>query len=182
MRLENRYLISASRASFASGNTLMLIKSPPHWRYIRLSARVENWGPSMHTMHLPVTSFTPRPSSASARLTGPSSHRTSRRLNGSPNAACATTVVSSKKLAGRTPFVRSMICVGRANIPGETSSRSDPTALKARIARTPRDLSAAMFARDGTADGLRVCPNPCLARKATRVPVGREAMVIGEEG
>jgi hypothetical protein len=24
------YLISASRASFASGNTLMLIRSPPH--------------------------------------------------------------------------------------------------------------------------------------------------------
>jgi hypothetical protein len=39
-----------------------------------------------------------------------------------------------------------------------------------------------MFARAGTADGLKVCPCPCLARKATLVPEGRAAMVIGEEG
>ena len=39
-----------------------------------------------------------------------------------------------------------------------------------------------MFARAGTAVGLSVCPSPCRARKATRVPDGSEAIVIGEEG
>jgi hypothetical protein len=39
-----------------------------------------------------------------------------------------------------------------------------------------------MFARAGTADGLSVCPTPCRERKATRVPDGSEAIVIGEEG
>jgi hypothetical protein len=159
----------------------MLIKSPPHWRYIRLSARVENCGPSMHTIHLSVTSLTPRPSSSKTRPTGPASHWTSLRAKGSPNAACATTL-ASKKLAGRMPRVRSIICVGSANVPGGISSRSEPTALNASTARTPRDLSAAMFARVGIAVGLIVCPAPCRARKATRVPDGNEAIVIGEEG
>lgn len=39
------YSSSASRASLASGMTDMLIMSPPHCRYIRDSARVENAGP-----------------------------------------------------------------------------------------------------------------------------------------
>lgn len=39
-----------------------------------------------------------------------------------------------------------------------------------------------MFARDGIAVGLSVCPAPWRARKATRVPDGSEAIVIGEEG
>ena len=38
---------SASRANFASGIDDMLIISPPNERYMLLSARVENWGPSM---------------------------------------------------------------------------------------------------------------------------------------
>lgn len=80
------------------------------------------------------------------------------------------------------PFVRSMICVGRTNAPGGISSRKDPTALKARIALTPSDFSAAMFAREGTAEGEIVCPGPCRARKATRVPEGKEQMVIGDDG
>ena len=36
---------SASRASLASGITDMLMMSPPHWRYINDSARVEKAGP-----------------------------------------------------------------------------------------------------------------------------------------
>lgn len=76
MILEGTDLISASLANFASGNTLMLIKSPPHCLYIRLSALVENCGPSMQTIHLPVWSLTPRPSASSAlRIVG-SSHLT----------------------------------------------------------------------------------------------------------
>ena len=39
-----------------------------------------------------------------------------------------------------------------------------------------------MFARAGIAVGLSVCPAPWRARKATRVPDGSEAIVIGEEG
>jgi hypothetical protein len=81
---------------------------------------------------------------------GPSSHCTSRWLNGSPKAACATAEVSSKKLTGHTPFVRLMICVGSANMPGGISPCREPTALNLRRARTPRDLSAAMFAGRGT--------------------------------
>lgn len=50
------------------------------------------------------------------------------------------------------------------------------------MTRTPRCLKAAMLAREGTADGVIVCPGPCRARKATCVPDGREQIVIGEEG
>ena len=59
----------------------------------------------------------------------------------------------SKKLAGRTPLVRSMIWVGSAKSPGAISSRRDPTAEKATTIRTPRDLRAAMLAREGTEEG-----------------------------
>lgn len=166
----------------ASGSTLILMRSPPHWRYIALSARVENCGPSMHTMHLSVNSCTPRPCASSTTRTRPASHAESARLNGSPNAACATTLVPSKNDAARTPFVRSMICEGSANAPGAISSRSEPTAEKARMVRTPRDLSAAMLARAGTAEGEMVCPVPCRARKAMCAPEGNEEMVMGEEG
>lgn len=78
--------------------------------------------------------------------------------------------------------MRSMICVGRTNDPGAISSRREPTAEKARMARTPSDLRAAMFAREGTADGEIVCLVPCRARNAMRVPEGRDEMVIGELG
>jgi hypothetical protein len=50
------HLNSASLANLASGNTLMLMMSPPQARYMWLSARVENWGPSMQTTHLAVWS------------------------------------------------------------------------------------------------------------------------------
>jgi hypothetical protein len=73
-----------------------------------------------------------------------------------------------------------MIWVGRTNAPGGMSSRRDPTAEKASTMRTPRDLSAAMFAREGTAEGGMLCEGPCRVRKAMRVPEGRAAMVIGE--
>jgi hypothetical protein len=111
-----------------------------------------------------------------------SSHLTKFPLNGSPDAAWATIDVPSKNEQGRMPLVRSMICVGRTKDPGENSSRREPTAGKARIARTPRDFRAAMFARDGTAEGGMECPGPCLAKKAMRVPAGREEIVIGELG
>ena len=39
------------------------------------------------------------------------------------------------------------------NDPGLISSRREPTAENARMARTPRDLSADMLAREGTAEG-----------------------------
>ena len=168
----------------------MLMMSPPHMRYILLSARVENCGPSMHTMHLPLCMRGAYPraarSSSAAPLstasTRPSSQRTRRSANGSPNAACATTLVPSKKLAGRTPLVRSMICVGRTKSPGASSSWSEPTAENASMARTPSDLSAAMLACAGTAEGAIVCPTPWRARKAILVPKGRAQIAIGELG
>ena len=80
------------------------------------------------------------------------------------------------------PFVRSMIWVGRTNDPGVISSRREPTAEKARMVRTPMNLRAAMFAREGTADGAMVCPGPWRARKATWMPEGRAKIVIGELG
>ena len=159
----------------------MLIRSPPHCRYITLSALVENCGPSIQTIHFPVNNCTPFPSSSSAFRTLPSSQCTSFKLNGSPNAVWAT-MLPSKKLAGRIPFVRSMICVGITNEPGAISSRREPTAENARTARTPSDLRAAMLAWNGMADGEWMCPAPCRARNATRVPEGRDVMVIGELG
>ena len=60
--------------------------------------------------------------------------------------------------------------------------RREPTAEKARMARTPSDLNAAMFAREGTAEGGIECPTPCRARKATFVPEGRAQMAMGELG
>jgi hypothetical protein len=71
---------------------------------------------------------------------------------GSPKDACATTE-ESKNVEGRMPFVRSMIWVGRMNERGGMSSRREPTAEKAMMARTPSDLRAAMLAREGTDDG-----------------------------
>lgn len=66
--------------------------------------------------------------------------------------------------------------------PGAISSRSEPTAEKARIAFTPRDLRAEIFARDGTLVGEMIWPLPWRARKAILVPDGKEQMVIGELG
>lgn len=175
-------LSSASLASLASGRTLIFIRSPPQARYILLSARVENCGPSIQTTHFPVCSLAPLPSASSVRRTRSSSQRTNLRAKGSPKPAWATTLVPSKKLAGRIPFVRSMIWVGREKSPGAISSRSEPTAENARIARTPRDFNAAILARDGTAEGEILCPMPCRARKATLVPEGREQIFMGELG
>lgn len=92
MKSDVTNLNSASLANFASGSTLMLIKSPPHERYILLSALVENCGPSMQTMHLSMCSSDPDPSSAF--LTRLSRNCMSLLLNGSPNCACATTLRS----------------------------------------------------------------------------------------
>lgn len=184
------YAISASRASLASGSTLMLMRSPPQARYILLSALVENWGPSIHTMHFSVTSFLLLPSSSTstffsstAFLTRLSSQCTNLLLNGSPNIACATTLLPSpKKLLGRMPLVRSMIWSGRQKVPGGMSSLKLPTALNAIMALTPRDLKAAMFARAGTEEGVIVWPIPCRERKAILTPEGREETVMGEDG
>lgn len=44
--------------------------------------------------------------------------------------------------------------------PGDISSRREPTAENARMARTPRDLRADVFAREGTADGEITWPGP----------------------
>lgn len=176
------YLSSASLANFASGNVLMLMRSPPHWRYIALSARVENCGPSITTTHFPVNSSTPRSPFFKTSATLGASHFTRPLLNGSPKPACATMEVSEKKLAGRIPFVLSMIWLGRTNDPGAISSRRDPTAEKARTMRTPRDLSAAMLAREGISEGWKIWPIPCLAMKATRVPDAREEITIGADG
>jgi len=160
----------------------MLIKSPPHCLYMMLSARVENCGPSMQTMHLSVNNWTPAPWAWRAFRNLTSNQCTSFMLKGSPKAACATTVRPSKKLAGRIPLVRSIICVGRMKEPGVISSRKEPTAEKAMMARTPMDLRAATLAREGTAEGAMVCPWPCRVRKAMRTPEGREDIVIGELG
>ena len=176
------YPSSASLASLDSGKTLILIKSAPQPLYMMLSARVENWGPSIQIMVLSVWSFTPLPSSSNTCLTRLSNQATSLVLKGSPNVAWATMLVPSKKLTGRTPFVRSITWDGRMKSPGAISSRSEPTAEKARIAFTPRDLRAEIFARDGTLVGEMVWPLPWRARKAIFVPDGKEQMVIGELG
>ena len=42
---------------------------------------------------------------------------------------------------------------GNTSDPGEISSRREPTAENARMARTPRDLRADIWAREGTAEG-----------------------------
>lgn len=165
-----------------SGKTLILIKSAPQPLYMMLSARVENWGPSIQMMVLSVWSFTPPPSSSNTCLTRLSNQATSLVLKGSPNAAWATMFVPSKKLTGRTPFVRSMTWDGRMKSPGAISSRSEPTAEKARIAFTPRDLRAEIFARDGTSVGEMVWPLPWRARKAIFVPDCKEQIVIGALG
>jgi hypothetical protein len=44
--------------------------------------------------------------------------------------------------------------------PGEISSRREPTAENARMVRIPKDLSADMFAREGTEDGERAWLGP----------------------
>jgi hypothetical protein len=75
-----------------------------------------------------------------------------------------------------------MIWLGIAKLPGEISSLRLPTAEKEMIAATPRDLRAAMLAREGTEEGGMVWPWPWRARKAIWVPEGREAMVMGAEG
>lgn len=157
----------------------MLMMSPPHWRYIMLSARVENCGPSMQTtVFFSCSGFDePRVSFTSGVIAS-----ISWLSNGSPNIACATTPVSSKKEAGRMLFVRSMIWLGMMKSPGAISSRREPTALNATMAFTPTDERAAILALAGTAEGLIECATPCRARKAMRVPFGRDAMVMGELG
>ena len=75
-----------------------------------------------------------------------------------------------------------MIWFGSANEPGAISSRREPTAEKASTARTPSDLSAAMFARAGTAEGGMECPLPWRVRKAICVPDGRAQMEMGALG
>jgi len=47
-----------------------------------------------------------------------------------------------------------MICEGKTKDPGAISSRREPTAEKARMARTPRDLRADILAREGTEEGV----------------------------
>ena len=46
------------------------------------------------------------------------------------------------------------------NDPGDISSRREPTAENARMARTPRDLSADILAREGTEEGEMAWPGP----------------------
>ena len=159
-----------------------MIRSAPQPLYMMLSARVENWGPSIQIMVLSVWSFMPLSSSCRTCATRLSNQATSLVLKGSPNAAWATMLVPSKKLTGRTPFVRSMTWDGRMKSPGAISSRSEPTAEKARMAFTPSDLRAEIFARDGTLVGEMLWPLPWRARKAIFVPDGKEQTVIGELG
>ena len=80
---------------------------------------------------------------------------------------------------GRTPLVRSIICEGMTNDPGAISSRKDPTAEKAMIARTPKDLRAAILALEGMFEGEMVWPGPWRAKNAMRAPEGRAAIVTG---
>ena len=83
-------LSSASRASFASGRTLMLMISPPHARYMWLSALVENSGPSIHTTVFLVCNCEPCPASSKTFLTKGAMNSENLLENGSPNVACAT--------------------------------------------------------------------------------------------
>lgn len=75
-----------------------------------------------------------------------------------------------------------MIWLGMTKWPGAISSRSEPTALKATMASTPRDLRAAMLARTGTSEGVMVWLGPWREMKAICAPLGRVEMVMGEEG
>jgi hypothetical protein len=58
------------------------------------------------------------------------------------------------------PLVLSIIWEGKMKDPGEISSRREPTAENARMVRTPRDLRAAILAREGTAEGAMTWPFP----------------------
>lgn len=156
--------------------------SPPHARYMLLSARVENCGPSMTTTHFSVCSWTPGAPVSNSFLTRGSIRLINWPLNGSPNIACPTMLVPSKNEEGLIPFVLSIIWEGMTKSPGRISSRKDPTAENATIALTPSDLRAAIFARVGTEDGLMLWAVPCRAMKATRTPDGRAEMVMGELG
>jgi hypothetical protein len=149
---ESTDLSSASRASFASGRTLMLMISPPHARYMWLSALVENRGPSIHTTVFFVCSE-PCPASSKTLLTKGAMNSENLLENGSPNVACATMRVPWKKVERRVPLVLSMIWSGMMKSPGRISSRRDPTAENARIAFTPICLSAAILAAEGTSEG-----------------------------
>jgi hypothetical protein len=50
------------------------------------------------------------------------------------------------------------------------------------IARTPKDLRAAMLALEGMSEGEMVWPGPWRAMNATRAPEGRAAIVIALDG
>ena len=103
-------------------------------------------------------------------------------VNGSPNEACATTPVPSKKVDFLIPFVRSMIWFGNTKSPGAISSLREPTAENAMMERTPMALREAMLAREGTLVGEWEWEEPCRGKKAILAPDGREDTVIGAEG
>jgi hypothetical protein len=147
------HLISASRASLASGNTLILMISPPQALYMLLSALVEKSGPSMQTTVFSVCKRTLPADSFSALSTNGIRNLENALEKGSPKVAWATIFVPSKKLDWRTPLVLSMIWSGIIKSPGRISSLSDPTAEKASIALTPRCFNAAILAAKGTTLG-----------------------------
>lgn len=190
--------ISASRASFASGMTDMLIMSPPHCRYICDSALVEKAGPglvsivssvscarhppSMQTTVLSVCSLGEPSAALRISSTLGATNALSLLLNGLPNIEWTTSPSPRKNVSSLIPFVRSMIWSGMTKWPGAISSRSEPTAENATMAWTPMCFRAAMLARPGTSVGVMVCARPWREMKAMSAPEGRDEMVMGEEG
>lgn len=79
-------------------------------------------------------------------------------------------------------FVRSMSWLGRTRSPGAISSCKLPTALNATIALTPKLLKAAMFALEGTVEGVIWWLTPWRAIKAISSPDGRAKIEIGDDG
>lgn len=65
---------------------------------------------------------------------------------------------------------------------GRISSLKLPTAEKAIIVRTPILLSAAMFAREGTSEGVYSWWRPWREMKATGAPDGVSRIITGEDG
>ncbi len=138
---------------------VMPITSTPQLRYKRLSARVENCGPSMQRYVPSSWAFAPV-ASAAARRWAWSCGQT-----GSAKATCATTP-PPKNDRGRAT-VRSMNWSTSTSSPGEISSRIDPTALTEMSRVTPSCFMPWTLAREFTSVGDSRCPLPCRGRKTS---------------
>ncbi len=134
----------------------MPITSKPSRRFVSLSARVLNCGPSMFTYVPPRCIVRPSaaPSSKMSRCNGAQI--------GSANATCATMPPPKNVWIW---LVRSKNCDGSTMCSGAYFSCNEPTAVTQMIQRTPSERSAQIFARCGSSCGWMRWPRPWRGRK-----------------